>query len=314
MRTRRLGSTDLEVSELGFGAAPLGDEFGRVDPDSIERLVGSAIDAGVTFFDTAAYYGRGLSEQRLGAALGTRRSEVVLSTKCCRFDARGFDFSGERVHSDLRASLERLNTDVIDLFSVHDVEFGKREVILNETLPALLELQEQGWVRHIGLTGLPLPLLADLAQAGSGFECALSYCHHSLLLADLEDVLGLVVRERNMGLVNGSPLHMGLLTGRQPPDWHPAPAEVKAAAERMDAIALRAGESLPELALAWSLATTPAHTTLSGIGTEAELQANLRAVGRELDPGLVADLRCAVDDATGRTWHEGLPENAPPGA
>lgn len=312
MRTRTLGRTGLEVSELGFGAAPLGDEFGRLDPAEIDALVGAAIDSGITFFDTAAYYGRGLSEQRLGAALGERRKEIVLSTKCCRFDRRGFDFSGERVHADVRASLERLGTDVIDLYSVHDVEFGLREVVLNETLPALLEVQRQGLVRHIGLTGLPVQLLAELASEGAGFECVLSYCHHSLLLRDLEPVLGPVVGERELGLINGSPLHMGLLTGRQPPEWHPAPMEVRAAAERMHDICVRAGESLPEVALAWALSTGPAQTTLSGIGTQAELAANLKAVGRGVDPELVEELSGCLDDALGRTWHEGLPENAPP--
>lgn len=313
MRTAKLGRTGLEVSELGFGAAPLGDEFGRLDPGETDALVGAAIYAGITFFDTAAYYGRGLSEKRLGAALGQRRGEVVLSTKCCRFDRRGFDFSGERVHADVRASLARLGTDVIDLYSVHDVEFGPREVILNETLPALLEVQRQGLVRHIGLTGLPVHLLSELAAEGTGFECVLSYCHHSLLLADLEPVLGRVVAERSLGLINGSPLHMGLLTGRQPPDWHPAPMEVRAAAERMHDICVRAGESLPEVALAWALSNSPAQTTLSGIGTQAELEANLKAVGRDVDPELIAELTGCLDDAADRTWHEGLPENSPPG-
>ena len=90
MRFRPLGRTGLEVSILGFGASPLGEEFGRIDASEGERAVHAAIDAGVNFFDTSPYYGRTLSETRLGQALKGRRDKVVLATKCGRYDVEEF--------------------------------------------------------------------------------------------------------------------------------------------------------------------------------------------------------------------------------
>ena len=115
MRSRSLGRTGLSVGVLGFGCAPLGGEYGAVDERELERAVHTAIDHGINLFDTAPYYGRTLSEERLGRALAGRRDEVVLATKCCRFDVRGFDFSAARVHADVDASLRRFHLHKHDL-------------------------------------------------------------------------------------------------------------------------------------------------------------------------------------------------------
>jgi len=140
MRTHPLGRTGLFVSELGFGCAPLGDEYGALDDAAAIRLVHAAIDAGITLFDTAPYYGRTLSEERLGRALEGRRDGIVLATKCARHDLREFDFSAAGVRRDLQGSLQRLRTDRIDLYQVHDVEFGEESLIIQETLPALMKM------------------------------------------------------------------------------------------------------------------------------------------------------------------------------
>src|SRR4051794_18594270 len=108
MLRRILGNTGLEVSILGFGASPLGDEFGAADPAEAARAVSLAIDKGINLFDTSPYYGRTLSEQRLGAALKGRRQEVILATKCGRYDKADFDFSAERVRRSIDESLKRL--------------------------------------------------------------------------------------------------------------------------------------------------------------------------------------------------------------
>ena len=88
-----LGRTGLEISKLGFGGSPLGNEFGETDPAEGERAVHCAIDLGINYFDVAPYYGRTLAETRLGDALAGRRNRVVLATKCGRYDLAGFDFS-----------------------------------------------------------------------------------------------------------------------------------------------------------------------------------------------------------------------------
>ena len=147
MRYRNLGSTGLLVSELGFGAATLGDEYGKADPAEMERAVHFAIDNGINFFDVAPYYGRTLAETRLGDALQGRRDKVILATKCARYDIDGFDFSAAGVRRSIDESLKRLQTDYVDILHIHDVEFGCQTQLVEETIPALRGIQSRGKAR-----------------------------------------------------------------------------------------------------------------------------------------------------------------------
>lgn len=312
MQNRPLGQTGLEVSILGFGGAPLGDEYGNVSESEGAAAVHAAIDHGVNFIDVAPYYGRTLAEERLGRALEGRRGEVVLATKCCRYDRRGFDFSAARVHSDIDACLTRLRTDYLDLFQVHDVEFGDRSQILEETLPAMREVQASGKARFIGITGLPVHMLRDLASEFP-VDTVLSYCHYNLMIDDLASVLVPLASERGMGLINASPLHMGILSTGGEQAWHPAPDEVKAAGRRVADLCESRGTDIVTVALRYALDYEGVATTLCGMRTPDEVHHNLRILETENDPELLAEIDAIVAPVRNRTWHEGLPENAPPG-
>ena len=312
MQNRPLGQTGLEVSILGFGGAPLGDEYGNVSESEGAAAVHAAIDHGVNFIDVAPYYGRTLAEERLGRALEGRRGEVVLATKCCRYDRRGFDFSAARVHSDIDACLTRLRTDYLDLFQVHDVEFGDRSQILEETLPAMREVQASGKARFIGITGLPVHMLRDLASEFP-VDTVLSYCHYNLMIDDLASVLVPLASERGMGLINASPLHMGILSTGGEQAWNPAPDEVKAAGRRVAELCESRGTDIVTVALRYALDYEGVATTLCGMRTPDEVPHNLRILETENDPELLAEIDAIVAPVRNRTWHEGLPENAPPG-
>src|SRR5882762_7454652 len=136
MEMRSLGKTGLQVSRLGFGAAPLGNEYGGMNNAEAQRAIHLAIDNGINFFDVAPYYGRTLAESRLGVALKGRRHSIELATKCGRYDKNGFDFSAARVTQTTDESLARLQTDYLDILHVHDIEFGDRRQIIEETIPA----------------------------------------------------------------------------------------------------------------------------------------------------------------------------------
>ncbi len=168
MEYRKLGRTDLEVSILGFGTAPLGNVYGTTDPSEGRRAVHSAIENGINFFDSSPYYGVTLSEERLGEALVGRRDKVVLATKCGRYGLAAFDFSAARLTASIDESLRRLRTDRIDLLQAHDVEFGDVEQVIHETVPAMRRIQEQGKARYIGITGYPLKTLLRIAERSAG--------------------------------------------------------------------------------------------------------------------------------------------------
>src|SRR5947209_10192335 len=211
MQFRAFGGTGLRLSVLGFGAGPLGDEFGKIDVEEGERTVHEAIERGINLFDTAPYYGRTLSETRLGAALEGRRDKVVLCTKIGRYDKAGFDFSAARVKSSVDESLQRLRTDHVDLLIAHDIEFADRERIVAETLPAMREVQAAGKTRFVGISGLPLKILADVAERGR-VDFVLSYCRYTLLNRDLDRWLTPVLEKHNIGLIGAAAVHMGILT------------------------------------------------------------------------------------------------------
>ncbi|MGH9585182.1 MAG: aldo/keto reductase, partial [Bryobacteraceae bacterium] len=247
MEYKALGKTGLHVSILGFGASPLGNEFGAVDTNQAECAVHAAIAAGVNLFDVSPYYGRTLAEERLGAALHGRREGVVLATKCGRYGNDAFDFSRARVKTSLDESLRRLRTDYVDLLAAHDIEFGDREQLIRETIPAMRELQEQGKVRYVGISGLPPRMLADVAREAN-VDYVLSYCRYNLLVRDLDQWLTPATRELRIGLINASPLHMGMLTPAGPPAWHPALPEVKAAGAKIVSLCEKRG--IPPAAVA----------------------------------------------------------------
>ena len=259
MEYRKLGQTNLSLSLIGFGSATLGDVFGNVDPSDAIRAVHLAVDSGINFFDSSPYYGITLAETRLGQALVGRRNRVVLATKCGRYGFDEFDFSAQRVTASIDESLRRLQTDYIDLFQVHDVEFGDVEQIIHETLPALRKLQQQGKARYIGITGYPPKLLRRIAEAVP-VDSILTYCRYNLINTDMDGILTSFARERGIGLINASGLCMGLLT-EQGAGLDPAPQQVRDAGEKPRNFAARMERIYRNwrCASAWITPSSPAH-------------------------------------------------------
>jgi L-galactose dehydrogenase len=308
-----LGRTGLSVSVLGYGASPLGDEFGAADPQEGISAVHYAIERGINYFDVAPYYGRTLAETRLGQALRGYRHRIVLATKMGRYDLHEFDFSAQRVTSSIEESLKRLQTDYVDVFQVHDIEYGRKEQIIDETLPAMFKLKDSGKARAIGITGYPLGMLRDVATAAD-VDTILTYCRYNLMDRSLDDVLTPLAKRKGIGLINGSPLHMRMLTNLGAPDWHPAPQRVGAAGERAAAYCRSQGADLADLALRFVLQHQFVATTLVGMSKVRSVERNLASVGQVPDPELLAALLEIIKPVASVVWKEGRPENDDPGA
>ncbi|KAG2448034.1 hypothetical protein HYH02_007061 [Chlamydomonas schloesseri] len=319
---RRLGNTGLEVSVMGFGASPLGGAFGHVDEAGATAAVHAAFAAGVNFFDTSPYYGATRSETLLGKALqGLPRDQIVLATKVGRYglNVEDFDFSAARVTASVHESLARLQTDHLDLVYCHDVEFGDLDQVVNEALPALAALKAQGLVRHVGVSGLPLGAfryVLDRAPPGA-VEVVLSYCHLCLNDTSLQQLLPYLAA-KGVGVVAASALSMGMLTKVGPPEWHPAPPALRAAAAEAAALAESRGQRIEALGLRFAFRQPGVATTLVGMTTPEMVAQNVEAVLSALDdkaPGaeeadkLVAELE-ALFVARGvkdLTWPSGRP-------
>ena len=308
MEYRKLGQTDLHLSVVGFGSATLGNVFGDIDAGEGTRAVHFAIDSGINFFDSSPYYGTTLSETRLGEALAGRRERVILATKCGRYGLDDFDFSAKRVFASMDESLRRLQTDYIDLFQVHDVEFGDVQQVIHETLPALRQLQQQGKARYIGVTGYPPRLLRRIAEA-TPVDSILTYCHYNLLNTDMDGVLTAFAQERGIGLINASGLCMGLLTEHGPPDWHPAPQQVRDAGKKAAEFCRRHGADLPELALRFCLDHPYVSSTLIGMATTSQVETGLKLLQGSTDKALMAQVEAILAPVFNYVWPSGRPEN-----
>jgi L-galactose dehydrogenase len=309
MQYRKIGKTNLQVSILGFGASPLGNEFGSIEAAEGERAVQLAIDHGINYFDVAPYYGRTLAETRLGKALESRREEVILATKCCRFDVDGFDFSARRVKSDIEGSLQRLKTDYVDLLQIHDIEFGDRRQIIEETIPAAREVQRSGKARYVGITAFPPKMLRDIASQAP-VDAILSYARYNLMVTDLDDVLRPFCEEQGVGLINASPLHLRILTGEGAPEWHPASEAVKETGRKVAAACQENGVSVADVALRYCLNYPHVASTLVGMSKQRHVEQNLRAMELEIPPGLLDKIQTLIAPVKNKVWATGRPENS----
>jgi L-galactose dehydrogenase len=303
-----LGKTNLNVSLIGFGAAPLGNEFGTIDEAEAERAVAFAIDHGINFFDTSPYYGRTLSDTRLGKALQGRRHEVILASKCGRYDVDKFDFSAARITASVEESLQRLHTDHLDILTAHDIEFGDREQIIHETIPAMRRLQQQGKVRFVGISALPIKLLADVAQRGQ-VDTIITYCHFNLMVRDLDRWLTPTAQAHHIGLINAAALHLRILTREGPTAKHAAPAAVKEAGAKVVARLEAAGLDPAVAAVAYSLTHEYSSSMLVGMSTVKEVSANLGALDIEIPPDVMADIDNIIEPVKDTLWPSGRPEN-----
>ncbi len=231
MKFRPLGQTDLDLSWISYGASSLGQEFRSVNLNEAMRSVHTALDLGMNFIDTSPFYGRGLSECLLGPTLkGIPRDRYYLGTKLGRYDSAHFDFSARRVVESVNVSLHRMKTDHFDIMLCHDIEFVEMSQIVNETLPALRKLKEQGKVRFIGISGYPMNIFRYVLERAD-LDIILSYNHYTLqntMLADLVPWL----KRRHVGIMNAAPFSARLLTNAELPPWHRATPEVRRVARR----------------------------------------------------------------------------------
>ena len=310
MQYRLLGKTGIKVSVLGYGASPLGGVFGPVEEAAGVRCVRTALDGGINLIDVSPYYGDTAAETLLGKALrGIARDRYFLSTKVGRYGASGFDFSAARVTASVDESLARLGVDYVDLILCHDIEFGDLHQVVTETLPALRAVLKAGKARFVGITGLPLgifPAVMELTEV----DIVLSYCHYTLSDSSLDTLLPYLTG-KGVGVLNASPLGMGLLGDAPLPSWHPAPPVLREAAARAGAFCRQNGANMADFAVAWSVHRPDIASTFVGSSDAAQMKRNIAAAETPPDPQLLAEVRRILRPVRDLSWASGRPENDP---
>ena len=308
-----IGKTGMRVSNLGFGASSLGGVFHSIREDEGIRAVHTAVDGGINFIDVSPYYGHLKAETVLGKALKEiPRDKYYLSTKVGRYGKDGvntWDYSAERVTASVYESMERLNIDYIDLINVHDIEFqaslpGGLQKVCDETLPALVALKKKGVVGHVGITDLQpenLKWVIEHVEEGT-VESVLNFCHYSLNDTLLTEYLDFF-EQHGVGVINASPLSMGLLSSRGTPDWHPAPQALKDACARAAAFCADKCYPIEKLAIQFSTSLNPRiATTLFSSANPANVQKNIDFVNDPIDGQLVKEVQRIIGDQMGARW------------
>lgn len=308
MKYRKLGSSDLTVSEISLGSWLT---FGAgVDDASGRACLAAAFDAGINFIDTSNIYGLGAAEEFLGKALkGRPRSSYVLATKLF-FPMTPADkgLSRAQIRKQLDASLERLGTDHVDLYQCHRFD---EETPLEETLEALGEAVKAGKTRWLGFSEWsPAQIQAALAIPGAA-RFVSSQPQYSIIARRHEPEVFPLCARNGIGQIVWSPLAQGILTGKYrrgmaPPEGSRATGEMGgfmshwlndanlAKVDRLRPLAARAGMTLPQLALAWVLRRPEVASAIVGATRPEQVAENAAASGQVLPPDLIAEIDAAV--------------------
>jgi aryl-alcohol dehydrogenase-like predicted oxidoreductase len=307
MQERNLGTSGLRISEVGIGCNNFG---GRIDTAETGRVIDTAIDLGITFFDTADMYSnRGGSETAMGEVLkGGKRQKIVLATKCGMLmdDAGKMKGASRRyIMSAVDASLRRLQTDYVDLYQVHQVD---PLTPIEETLRTLDDLVRSGKVRYIGLSNHPAWMVVEAQETAR--RCNLNAfvsCQdeYSLLIRDADRELMPMMRRYGLGLLPYFPLACGLLTGKYSRNAMPQGArltETKRWAdkylnernwrvtEQLDAFAKARGHTLLDLAFSWLLTRPNISSVIAGATSPGQVTANVKAASWKLSAEDLAEI------------------------
>ena len=312
MKYRKLGDSDLEVSEISLGSwLTYG---GGVEADKARACLDEAFVQGINFIDTANVYGRGAAEAFLGDALQQRaRDSYVLATKLY-FPMTESDrgLSAEQVEKQLDASLKRLRTDHLDLYQCHRYD---ADTPLEETMAALTRAIDSGKVRYIGFSEWPVERIqAAIAMSGVA-KFVSSQPQYSLLWREPEDEVIPLCSANGISQIVWSPLGQGVLSGKYDPD-RPPPAGSRASSESMGGwmdrlmqprmlravqqlkpIAEEAGLTLPQFALAWVLREPNVASAIIGASRPEQVRENVAASGVIVDTQLFVRAERIIEEA-----------------
>ena len=313
MRYRRLGASDLEVSEISLGSWLT---YGvGVEADQARACLDRAFEVGINFIDTANIYGRGAAETFLGEALAGRpRDGYVLATKLY-FPMTETDrgLSRVQIEKQLDASLKRLRTDHVDLYQCHRYDW---ETPLEETMAALTEAVRSGKARYIGFSEWPAERIQAAIDMSGVERFVSSQPQYSLLWREPEEEVIPLCAANGISQIVWSPLAQGVLTGKYAPGA-PPPAGTRATSEemggwmdrllqrpvleavqRLKSLAAEAGLSLAQFSLAWVLREPNVASAIIGASRPSQVDENAAASGAEVDPALFAEAERIVGEAT----------------
>jgi aryl-alcohol dehydrogenase-like predicted oxidoreductase len=252
-----------------------------------------------------------MSEVLLGVALkDVPRDSYLLGTKLGRYDKAHFDFSAKRVAESVDVSLHRLGVDHLDICLCHDIEFVPMQQIVDETLPALRKIQQQGKVRFVGVSGYPMKMFRFVLDQ-TDLDVVLSYNHYTLQNTMYGDLVP-YLKSKNVGIMNAAPFSARLLTNAPLPPWHRATPEVRKIAKRASEHCASRGVDIAQLALQFSIANRDMATCVTGSASPERVREWAAWAAKPIDQTLLAEVLAILKPIHNWFYVEGLPENNDP--
>ena len=308
MENRPLGNTGMELAPLSYGASSLGAQFRAIDLDEACRSVRVALDLGMNFIDTSPFYGVGMSEVLLGRVLPEiPRDSYYLGTKLGRYTESHFDFSARRVDESVHISLQRMKVDHLDIVLCHDLEFVEMSQIVEETLPALRRLVEQGKVRFVGISGYPIEMFKYVLERAE-VDVLLTYNHYTLQ-NDMALELVALCKAKGIGLINAAPFSARLLTNAELPPWHKATPKVREIAKQAAEHCASRGVDIAKLALQFSIANPDMTTCVTGSANPDRVAQWVDWANDPIDETLLKEVLGILQPIHNWFYSEGRPEN-----
>ena len=295
-----------EESSIGGSWTP--ETIDRTHP-KVQEWIGTihyaVEECGITLLDTAPWYGHGTSEVVVGWAMEEllprfKRERLTITTKVGRYEAdptKQFDFGYDATLHSVERSLKRMKCDYIDVLQLHDPEFAPSlHILLNETIPAMMECRKRGWCKALGLTGYPLEVQHQILEGtqqkvGSSvvvFDQCLTYSHYNLYdtslltrpVSDEDPSFGDYCQRNSLALMAAAPLSMGLLTHAGPPEWHPANQALQDACRGAATLCQTHGVNISTLAIVFALSNPRISSTLLGMKNIEQVKIAAEAANR----------------------------------
>lgn len=310
MEYRKINGTDINVSVVGLGCwAIVGDAtWGHQDQTDTEETIYAALDAGINLFDTAEMYGNGYSEEVLGKLLKGKRESVVIADKVSRQN-----LSAQKVVTSCENSLQRLQTDYIDLYQIH---WPNNDIPAEETVSSLNRLKKQGKIREYGISNFGVNDLDTIIPCSG---CRTNQLPYNLLWRSIEFEISEKCRNNNIGIICYSPLAQGLLSGKfasaddvpegrartrhfssnRPQARHGEPgfeSRTFAAINRIRTLCETAGESMAPVALNWLIHQPGVLTVTAGARTRKQVRSNARGAELDLSSEILEELTCVTEE------------------
>ena len=308
MEQRKLGNTDLSLPVISYGASSLGQEFRKISINDALKSCRTAIDLGMNFIDTSPFYGRGMSEVLLGQILrDIPRDSFHIGTKLGRYDLQHFDFSAKRVAESIDVSLHRMGINHLDIILCHDIEFINMQQIVDETIPAIQKIRDQGKVRYIGFSGYPMkifPFILDQID----IDVVLSYNNYHLQNTRFSKLFS-YLKEKGVGIMNAGPFCARLLTNSSLPEWHKEPPEVRAACKKSSEICTKYGVDIAQLAIQFCISNKDISTTIAGSANPENVKNWAKWSETPINEELLERVLKILDPIKDIGHIEGLPEN-----